>query len=322
MTSPATTAGNTTDATDAADAPAPAAAPGAVRLVGSVVRAGRPKQWAKNALVVAAPGAAGVLGHRVVLERTALAFAAFCLVASGTYILNDVVDREADRRHPTKRHRPIASGAVSIPVAATVGVCVGAFGLALAFIVGWKFAAVLGVYVGLTAGYNLGLKDIAVVDIAVVASGFVMRAIAGGVAARVPISQWFLIVASFGSLFMVAGKRHGEHLELGDDRASVRATLGDYPVSYLRYVWMIASAVTMTAYCLLAFEQQHVKTSGGLPLYELTIVPFVLALLRYALLLETGHGSAPEDLVLGDRPLLVIGLVWVLSFGLAVYVGS
>src|SRR5206468_2807323 len=220
---------------------------------------------------------------------------------------------EADRRHPVKRHRPVASGAVPVPMAVATGAALIAGGFGLAMVVGWRFAVVLAVYLGLTLSYTLWLKHVAVLDIAVVASGFVVRAIAGGVAARVPISQWFLIVASFGSLFMVAGKRHGEHLELGDDRASVRATLGDYPVSYLRYVWMIASAVTMTAYCLWAFEQQHVKTSGGLPLYELTIVPFVLALLRYALLLETGHGSAPEDLVLGDRPLLVIGLIWVLA---------
>jgi decaprenyl-phosphate phosphoribosyltransferase len=298
------------------------ASKGAAGIVSGLVRAARPKQWAKNVLVLAAPGAAGVLTHRVVLERSVLALAAFCLVASGNYIVNDVVDREADRRHPTKRHRPIASGAVPEPTALAVGLVVGALGLGLAFVVGWKFAAVVGIYIALTTAYNLGLKHVAVVDIAVVASGFVIRAVAGGVAVRVPISQWFLIVASFGSLFMVAGKRYGEHKDLGDDRASVRSTLGDYPLSYLRYVWMTASAIAMTAYCLWAFEQQHLTSKGGLPLYELSIVPFVLALLRYALLLETGHGSAPEDVILGDRTLLVLGVVWIAVFGLAVYVGN
>lgn len=317
----ATRARPATDATTPGDAP-PAPDASTTGVVVGLVHAARPKQWAKNVLVLAAPGAAGVLGHREPLVRSLVAFAAFCFVASGSYMLNDVADRVADRRHPTKRHRPIASGAVPVPIAIATGAVSGAIGVALAFAVGWKFAAVVGVYVALTAAYNLGLKQIAVVDIAVVASGFIVRAIAGGVAARVPISQWFLIVASFGSLFVVAGKRYGEFRELGDDRATIRSTLGEYPLAYLRYVWMIASGVAMTAYCLWAFEQQHVKHAGGLPLYELTIVPFVLALLRYALLLETGQGSAPEDVVLGDRTLLVLALLWAGAFGLAVYVGN
>jgi decaprenyl-phosphate phosphoribosyltransferase len=314
MTSPATTA-------DEVPSPRPAVTPTA-GVVPGLIRAARPKQWAKNVLVLAAPGAAGVLTHRDVLTRSLLAFAAFCFVASGSYLLNDVVDRDADRRHPKKQHRPIASGVVPVPVAVIAGATSAAVGIALAFAVGWKFAAVVGVYIAMTAGYNLGLKHIAVIDIAVVASGFIVRAVAGGVAGRVPISQWFLIVASFGSLFVVAGKRYGEFRELGDDRATVRSTLGDYPLSYLRYVWMIASGVAMTAYCLWAFEQQHLTHDGGFPIYELTIVPFVLALLRYALLLETGHGSAPEDVVLGDRTLQVLAVLWLASFGLAVHVGN
>jgi decaprenyl-phosphate phosphoribosyltransferase len=313
MTSPATTA---------EDAPAPLVPAGATGIVGGLVRAARPKQWAKNVLVFAAPGAAGVLSHRVVFERSVLAFGAFCLVASANYIVNDVVDREADRRHPTKRNRPIAAGVVPLRIAVVTGAIAAGAGIGVAFIVGWKFATVLGLYIAVTSAYNLGLKHVAVVDIAVVASGFILRAIAGGVAARVPISQWFLIVASFGSLFIVAGKRYGESLELGEDKASVRVTLGEYPVSYLRYVWMIASGVAMTAYCLWAFEQQHLRDAAGLPWYELSIVPFVLALLRYALLLETGHGSAPEDVLLGDRTLQALAVLWAVVFGIAVYVGS
>lgn len=288
-------------------------------LPAGLLRAARPKQWVKNVLVAAAPGAAGVLGERRVIEHTALAFAAFCVVASGTYLLNDVRDVEADRRHPTKQRRPIAAGEVPEGVALVAGIVAIAAGLAIALTVNWKFAAVVGVYIGITVGYSVWLKHVTVVDIAAVASGYVIRAVAGGVAVPVPISEWFLIVASFGSLFMVAGKRHGEHLDLGEERANIRPSLGEYPLSYLRYIWMISSGVAITGYCLWAFEQAALRT--GFPWYQLSIIPFVLAVLRYALLLEGGHGSAPEDLVLGDRTLQVLGVVWVAVFAGGVYLG-
>jgi decaprenyl-phosphate phosphoribosyltransferase len=286
------------------------------RLVRGLVRTARPNQWIKNVLVGAAPGAAGVLTHGDVLGRTSVAFAAFCLAASGTYFLNDVLDVEADRRHPSKRFRPIAAGIVPVNVGVGAGVALVITGFAVAFAVGWQLGVVIGVYLALTFAYSWKLKHVAVVDIAVVAAGFVIRTIAGGVAADVPISQWFLIVASFGSLFMVAGKRHGEHLRLGDDRAEARSVLADYSDAYLRYVWMVASGVAITAYCLWAFEQ-----SGGerVRWFELSIVPFVLAILRYALLIEAGHGSAPEELVLDDRTLQVLGLLWLLVYGVGVY---
>jgi decaprenyl-phosphate phosphoribosyltransferase len=284
-----------------------------------LVRATRPKQWAKNVLVLAAPGAAGVLTHRDVIVDTALALVSFCLVASSTYLLNDARDMEADRLHPTKRHRPIAAGVVSVRLALVAALVFAAAGFGVGAVVGWRFLVVLAVYLALTVSYNLGLKHVAVIDIAVVASGYIIRAIAGGVAADVPISQWFLIVASFGSLFMVAGKRHGEHLDLGPSGEEVRPTLGAYPISYLRYVWMVSSGVAITAYCLWAFEMAH--TRHGFPWYELSIAPFVLAILRYALLLEYGDGGAPEEIVLGDRTLLVLGALWAAVFGAAVYLG-
>ncbi|MCU1449288.1 MAG: decaprenyl-phosphate phosphoribosyltransferase [Acidimicrobiales bacterium] len=284
-----------------------------------LVRATRPKQWAKNVLVLAAPGAAGVLTHGGVIVDTALALVSFCLVASSTYLLNDARDMESDRLHPTKRHRPIAAGVVSVRLALIAALVLAVAGFGVGAVVGWRFLVVLAVYLAMTVSYNLGLKHVAVIDIAVVASGYIIRAIAGGVAADVPISQWFLIVASFGSLFMVAGKRHGEHLDLGPSGEEVRPTLGAYPISYLRYVWMVSSGVAITAYCLWAFEMAH--TRHGFPWYELSIAPFVLAILRYALLLEYGDGSAPEEIVLGDRTLLVLGALWAAVFGAAVYLG-
>lgn len=289
-------------------------------VVLGLLRAARPKQWFKNVLVLAAPGAAGVLLEPAVLGRVGLAFLALCLAASGTYLLNDVGDAEADRRHPRKRLRPIASGAVSKKLAATTGVILMLAGLATAYAAGLGLLGVVVLYVALSSLYTTWLKHVAVLDIAVIASFFIIRAVAGGVATDVEPSRWFLIVASFGSLFVVAGKRHGESLDLGEARGSVRATLDQYSPEFLRYVWTLASGVTLTAYCLWAFEQS--TQPALLPFYGLSIIPFVLFVLRYALLVEAGRASAPEDLVLGDRGLQLLGVAWVAVFGCGVYLGG
>ncbi|HEY1360095.1 MAG TPA: decaprenyl-phosphate phosphoribosyltransferase [Thermoleophilaceae bacterium] len=282
-----------------------------------LVRALRPKQWLKNVLVVAAPAAAGVLTQVDNLANVALAFVAFCLVSSGTYLLNDVRDLEADRAHPRKRERPIAAGIVPVRLSVGLGVGLMAAGLAVAATVTVELVVVVLAYVALTTSYTLWLKHIEVVDIVAVASGFILRAVAGGAATGVPLSRWFIIVASFGSLFVVAGKRHGEHVDLGNGGSAVRPTLGAYPRDYLRYVWTMASGVTIAAYCLWAFSQA--PPGSAVPLYELSIVPFVTFMLRYALLLEAGHGEAPEEVVLGDRVLLVLAVLWAVVFGAGVY---
>jgi decaprenyl-phosphate phosphoribosyltransferase len=282
-----------------------------------LLRALRPKQWAKNVLVVAAPGAAGVLLHGHVLGKVGLAFASFCLISSATYLLNDVRDLESDRLHPTKRHRPIAAGEVGIPHAVVLAGLLLAAGFALAFAVRLEFLVVAVVYIAITASYTMWLKHLAVVDIVAIASGFILRAVAGGVAASVPLSRWFIIVASFGSLFVVSGKRHGEHIDLGEEGAEVRPTLGAYSRNYLQYVWTMTSGVTVAAYCLWAFEMA--PRNETVPFYELSIVPFVTFILRYAMLLEQGHGGAPEDVVLGDRTLLVLAAAWAAVFAAGVY---
>jgi len=307
-------------AVDGAPEHAPGTTPSPSAQAAGLLRAARPRQWLKNVLVLAAPAAAGVLTRPSVALGVGLAFVAFCLVASGTYLLNDARDLEADRRHPTKRHRPIAAGVVSPRLAVASGVLVLALGLGLAAAVSLKLLAVVAGYLVLTTAYTLKLRHVAVLDIATVASFFIIRAVAGGVAVDVPLSRWFLIVASFGSLFMVAGKRAGEYAELGDDRTATRATLGVYSLTYLREIRVIAAAVTLLAYCLWAFEQS--APDAAHPFFELSIVPFVLFILRWALLLEADRERAPEDLVLGDRGLQAAALAWAVTFGLGVYLGG
>jgi decaprenyl-phosphate phosphoribosyltransferase len=283
----------------------------------ALVRLARPKQWIKNVLVIAAPGAAGVLGEPTALFRTTIAFVCFCLAASGTYFLNDALDVESDRRHPTKRFRPVAAGEVSVRTAVTGGIVLIIASIVLSFAARWQLSLVVGGYLLQTIVYSLWLKHEAVLDLACVASGFVLRTIAGGVAVGVAISPWFLIVAGSASLFMVTGKRYAEMLELGDEAAAVRLTLAMYSREFLSYVRAVASSVTILAYCLWAFEK---SSDVGNPVwFELSIVPFVLGILRYALLLEQGRGGAHEDLVLADRVLLAMGAIWALFFALAVH---
>ena len=286
-------------------------------LAGGILRALRPKQWLKNVLVAAAPGAAGVLTEGDVLVDVALAFVAFCMVSSATYLLNDARDVEADRMHPRKRFRAIAAGTVPVRLAVALAAVLLLGGLAVAYAVRVELLVVAAGYVTLTTAYTLWLKHVEVVDIVAIASGFIMRAVAGGAAVDVPLSRWFIIVASFGSLFIVAGKRHGEHIDLDESRGEVRATLAGYSRDYLKYVWTMASGVTIAAYCLWAFEMA--PRDEAVPLYELSIVPFVTFMLRYAQLLEAGHGEAPEDVVLGDRVLQALAAVWIALFGAGVY---
>ena len=288
----------------------------------ALLRTARPRQWLKNILVFAAPGAAGVLLHGGVLVRALATFALFCGASAGTYFLNDALDAESDRRHPDKRLRPVAAGTVPVPVAGLVGSALMAASVGLAALVSARLVIVVAAYVAISGvGYSLWLKREPVLDIGAVAGGFILRAIAGGVATNVPLSDWFLIVASFGSLFLVGGKRYAEHLSLGEDRHQHRATLAAYSLSYLRYVRSFSSAVAVAGYCLWAFEKAGSGTHAvtGAIWYQLSIAPFVLAILRYALVLETGAGGAPEDIILGDRTLQALGAAWLLLFSLGVY---
>jgi len=276
----------------------------------------RPKQWSKNVLVFAAPGAAGVLGEGEAIVKTLIAFVCFCLAASGTYCWNDALDATEDRHHPTKRHRPVASGAISRRSAMTAGTILLIAGVGLAFAASWHLAVVTAGYVGLTIAYSTVLKHEPVIDLAAVAAGFLLRAIAGGAAVDVDISTWFLIVAGAGSLFVVTGKRHAEMLELGDRAAEHRRALAHYSLGFLAYVRGVATSVAIVAYALWAFDVS--SRTGNEVLFQLSIVPLVLGLLRYALLLDEGKGGAPEEVVLADRVLQVVGLAWLVLFGLGV----
>lgn len=288
-------------------------------MISALWRECRPRQWLKNVLVFAAPGAAGVLDDVDALVPTLGVFVALSLVASGTYFWNDIVDVEADRRHPFKRSRPIAAGEIPLGVARIAASVLVLAGVGAAFACGWRAGVAVTVYLAVTASYSLGLKRVAVVDLMVVAAGFVIRAIAGAEAADVPMSTWFLLCTSFGSLFIVTGKRFAEIREMGDQAVSTRSTLGQYTVDYLRSILTVSIGATLVAYCIWAFETKELSDLSW-PFYELSIVPMLGALMRYALLLERGEGSAPEDIFFRDRIIQVMGAAWIAVFAAGVYV--
>lgn len=293
-------------------------ASGATALALGLVRTARPRQWVKNVLVLAAPFAGSRIFERDVLVAAAIAFAAFCLVSSAVYLVNDAVDVEADRQHPTKRNRPVAAGLVPVPVAYGSAGVLFAASMAVAATTGWPLMVVLAVYAAVQLGYCLGLKHQPVIDLCIVASGFLLRSIAGGVAAGIVLSQWFLLVTAFGSLFMVSGKRYAEVMLFEKTGARIRSSLSKYSASYLRFVWATAAAIMITTYSLWAFEIREDSSSNSV-WAVISIVPFVIAVLRYAVDVDQGNAGEPEDIALRDRVLQVLGASWVACLALSVY---
>ncbi|WP_026452763.1 decaprenyl-phosphate phosphoribosyltransferase [Saccharomonospora iraqiensis] len=290
---------------------------GPVPTVAGVAKTARPRQWVKNVLVFAAPFTAAQIANLDVLADAAVAFLAFSLVASSVYLINDAVDVEADRAHPTKRHRPVAAGVVPIPVAYAAAGVFFAAGAAVSFLADWRLLIVLAVYEAIQLGYCFGLKHQPVIDLAIVGSGFLMRLIAGGVATGISLSQWFLLVTAFGSLFMVAGKRYAEVMLYERTGAKIRSSLKKYSASYLRFVWATSAAILIMSYCLWAFEQQ--QNVSGTVWSVISIVPFVIAVLRYAVDVDCGNAGEPEEIALRDRVLQVLGGAWVVSLVCSYY---
>ncbi|HEY2221084.1 decaprenyl-phosphate phosphoribosyltransferase [Actinomycetospora sp.] len=309
------------------DAPDDTAVPvrrtGPLAMPLGVLKTMRPKQWVKNVLVLAAPFAAGRLAEVGVLTHVVVAFVVFSLAASGVYLVNDARDVEADRAHPKKRFRPIAAGVVPAPVAYVVAVLLFVAAIGLSFLATRNLAVVVGVYIVVQLAYCLWLKHEPVIDICIVSSGFLMRAIAGGAAATLYLSPWFLLTMAFGSLFMASGKRYAEMRLAEQTGAKIRKSLERYSSSYLRFVWSLSATVVIMAYGLWAFGIGVLSVPGRLPTPPsmwaiISVVPFVVAILRYAVDVDGGNGGEPEEIVLHDRVLQVLGVTWVVLVFLAV----
>lgn len=288
------------------------------------IKALRPKQWVKNVLVVAAPLAAGGshLGDSRVWLDVLIAFITFCLAASSIYLVNDARDVEADRAHPTKRFRPIAAGVLPVSVAygMAVALIIAAIGLCFLATSGPMLAIVIAVYIAVQLAYCFGLKHQPVIDIAIVSSGFMLRTMAGGVAADISLSQWFLLVAAFGSLFMAAGKRYAELLLAERTGAKIRKSLQGYTATYLRFVWTLSATAVVMAYSLWGFEMGKEAAGSANIWYEISMIPFTIAILRYASDVDRGDAGSPDEIALNDRWLQILALLWIAAIVMAVYV--
>ena len=284
----------------------------------AALRALRPRQWSKNLLVLGAPLAAGRVGDPEVLLGCAVAVVLFCAAASSVYLVNDVADADRDRLHPTKRYRPIAAREIPPAVALAMAVVLGVGSVALGLWWSVPLGGTLLVYLAVQAAYSGGLKHQPGLDLAVVSSGFLLRAVAGGTATDIVLSPWFLLVASFGSLFMVAGKRYSEIRRLGSG-SETRRSLQMYSESYLRFIWTMAAGVTVVVYILWALN--GVQASDPLSWQLVSVAPFVLALLRYTADVDRGTAESPEEIVLSDRHLQVVGAAWLVMLLLHAVLG-
>jgi decaprenyl-phosphate phosphoribosyltransferase len=281
----------------------------------ALLRACRPGQWSKNLLVLAAPAAAGVIDRPEVAAQVAGAFVVLCLLSSATYLLNDVRDRRQDRLHPGKRTRPVAAGEISPRNALRAAVAIALVGVASASAMDLKLGAVACAYLAVTVSYSLWWRNIVILDILAIAAGFVLRALAGGVATDVYLSRWFVIVTASCAIFLVAAKRYAELREYAV-RGPARATMARYSAEGLRLAMAGAAVVAGVAYTSWAFTRP-----SHLVFYGLSIVPLLSWLARYATLVAAGTGEAPEELVLRDRTLLALSVAWMVLFLGGVYVG-
>lgn len=290
---------------------------GLLDTLSALLTAMRPKQWTKNLLVFAAL----VFDHQLDnVGHFALVFGAFicfCLASSSTYLVNDVMDRESDRLHPKKRHRPIASGKLSERTALVAAAVAFLTSVGVGFLLRPAFAGVILLYIVLIVAYSLSLKHMVILDAFTISAGFVLRAAGGAVVLDVPISPWLYVCTVLLSLFLAFGKRRAELNLLEDSAAEHRRNLDEYTVPLLDQLILITTAATVMAYSLYTFTADNLPENHSMML----TIPFVLyGVFRYLFLIYArGEGGAPEQVLLSDRPLLVSVMLWGLAAVAIVY---
>jgi 4-hydroxybenzoate polyprenyltransferase len=270
----------------------------------------RPEQWTKNLFVFAAIVFSHHLSDTAALLRVAAAFGVFCLLSSGVYVLNDLKDRDADRNHPRKKNRPLATGTINPVAAWTVFVVLTGAGFAGSAFLGPGMLVVSTTYFALMAGYTYGLKHVAILDVMVIAAGFVLRAVAGGVVIGVAVSPWLLICTFLLSLFLALGKRRHELILLGPEGAGHRASLSSYSAPFLDQMISVVTASALVSYALYTLAPDTVRKFGTTDL--LFTIPFVLfGIFRYLYVLyHRGEGGSPERVLLSDAPFIMNLALW------------
>jgi 4-hydroxybenzoate polyprenyltransferase len=279
----------------------------------------RPHQWIKNGLVLAALVFSRRLFHPADVALALIGLAAFCALSSATYVLNDIVDREADRQNPEKSDRPLARGELSVGAASTLAAMLALTALGLSVALGPAFLGVAGLYVALQFGYSLWAKQIVVLDVIAVAAGFVLRAYAGGAAIDAPVSPWLVFITFVLALFLVLARRRHELVALGDIAAAHRGALQYYTVRLVDQMITIVAGATLVSYMIYTASAEIEAKLGTEYLY--LTVPFVaFGILRYLYLIdEFNEGGDPARLLLKDRPLRLAVLLWIAADVLLLY---
>ena len=268
----------------------------------------RPKQWVKNGFVAAPLVFADDLFDGPQFARAALAVIAFCMASSATYLLNDVLDRDADRLHPRKRDRPVASGALSVKAALASSAVLGAASIALSAALGWRFILCVIAYLAITLTYTLWMKHEVILDVMGIAAGFVVRVVAGCVAIDVQPSPWILICTGLLAMLLGFGKRRHEVITLDDgDRAAHRRVLSDYSLPFLDVMLAAMATLTIAAYAVYT-------AAGGTTTWMVVTLPVVAyGVLRYLwLLLQRNQGGSPTEIAWTDRPIQASVVAWVI----------
>ncbi|MGH7948526.1 MAG: decaprenyl-phosphate phosphoribosyltransferase, partial [Candidatus Binataceae bacterium] len=270
----------------------------------------RPHQWIKNGLLLAALVFSRRLFHPADVAFALVGLFAFCALSSATYVVNDIVDREADRQNPEKCDRPLARGEVGLNAAIALAVALGIAALSLSVALGPSFLGVAVIYVGLQVAYSLWAKQVVVLDVIAVAVGFVLRAYAGGAAIDAPVSPWLVFITFVLALFLVLARRRHELVALGDTAAAHRGALGSYSVRLLDQMITIVAGATLVSYMIYTASGEIEAKLGTQNLY--LTVPFVaFGILRYLYLIEQyNEGGDPARLLLKDRPLRLAVLLW------------
>jgi 4-hydroxybenzoate polyprenyltransferase len=281
----------------------------------------RPHQWTKNVVVLAALIFAERLYHPPSVLMAGGAFVVFCVLSGAVYLVNDLADLEGDRRHPVKRSRPLPAGTLSTSVAKAASVVLGGAAIAASFAIGGKFAAVAVLYFGAMTAYSLALKNIVVVDVLVVAMGFVLRALAGAVAIGVAFSHWLLICTLLLALFLALAKRRQELTLLAGGAAQHRRILGEYSPYLLDQMIAVVTASTVVSYALYTLAPETISRFGTDRL--VWTLPFVLyGILRYLYLVhQKEEGGNPTEVLLNDRPILVAVALWAATVVTLIYHG-
>ena len=278
-------------------------------MLPSLLRALRPQQWVKNLFVLAPAVFAHRLGEADAQVRSLLAFAAFCAAASAVYLVNDVRDREADRNHPLKRNRPIAAGRVSPGVALAVAAVLGAAALASIAALGRMYGAILVAYVALSLLYSWRLKHVVILDVMVLAMGYVLRVEAGAAAVGVAVSSWLLLCTIFVALFLAFSKRRHELLLLAERAPNQRRVLTQYSPAFLDQMINVVTASTVLSYALYCVAEESVAKHGRGLLYTVPLVLFGIFRYLYLVYQQPGHANPTEE-VLTDVPFLINVALW------------